>query len=64
MLTEEDGEMLAGANQRLEGLRGDVLNDVFIISRVLVVNQPLQDVFLAQQVSCLPNEKHCNIMAI
>ena len=45
-LTEEDGDVLHGGHHGLQRLELHLLNDVVLVPRVPVLDQPLKDVIL------------------
>ena len=45
-LTEEDGDVLHSCNHRLKAFELDILDDIFLISAVSVLYQPLKKIVL------------------
>lgn len=51
VLTEQHHQVIDVSNQRVQRLQWHILDDIFIVTSRLVLDQPLQDIFFAGQLA-------------
>lgn len=52
ILTEQHDQVVDVSNEGVKGLQGHVFDDILIIARRFVLNQPLEHILFAGQLAC------------